>query len=397
MSGLSNEQLVSKAIITADALASNGKLNPAQSDRFIDYVVDETVLKDNARIVRFRNETLEIDKIGIGRRAAVPKAEAVDPGTRRGVTTSKVSLVPKEIMVPFEIGDTFREINIEGDNVEDHIIKMFATQMANDLEDLFCNGNKLGASVVELDILEGGHASDHVRDGYLALVDGWLQLADSAHVVDAGAQNIGLGVFGKALRAMPTKFRRNKKDLRWIMSPDLYQLYQEKLTTRATALGDSAANGGGHGPFGIPVVEVPLIELNTRVVEHIVLTGTTPGALKHANVANVAVTPSTLSSTPVTPFVEDTDYSVQAAAGTITRVGAGITSGATVKVTYDAPPQLMLTHVNNLIVGIGRDVRIEKDRNIYKGVNMYAITAKIDCQLEELDAMVKVKNIGAGV
>ena len=62
--GLTNEELVEKAVITTDALAAAGKLNPAQSEKFLDYVVDETVLKNNARIVRFRNETLEIDKIG---------------------------------------------------------------------------------------------------------------------------------------------------------------------------------------------------------------------------------------------------------------------------------------------------------------------------------------------
>ena len=123
MSGISNEELVQKAVVTADALAAAGKLNDAQSDRFIDFVVDETVLKNNARMVRFRNENLDIDKIGIGSRVAMPKAEAQDPGLRRGVNTSKVTLTPREIMVPFEIGDVFRDLNIEGDAVEEHIIK----------------------------------------------------------------------------------------------------------------------------------------------------------------------------------------------------------------------------------------------------------------------------------
>ena len=68
--GMSNEELVQKAVIVADDLASAGKLDDAQSDKFIDYVVDETMLKNNARVVRFRNENLKIDKIGIGRRAA---------------------------------------------------------------------------------------------------------------------------------------------------------------------------------------------------------------------------------------------------------------------------------------------------------------------------------------
>jgi hypothetical protein len=394
MADISNEELVRKAVITADALATNGKLNPAQSDKFLDYVIDETTLRNNARIVRFRNESLDIDKIGIGTRLAVPKAEARDPGVRRGVTTSKITLTPSEIMVPIEIGDNFREINIEGENVEDHVIQMMGTQTANDIEELYINGNKLGPACLESDIVEGGSDTLYIKDSYLALQKGWLALGDSGHIVDGEGANIGLTLFGKALRAMPTKFRRNRMALRWFMSPDLSQIYFEKLATRATALGDAAAGGAAHGPFGIPISEVPLWSFLPTVVEHIVLTGTTPTPLTYGPVQNVVVTPSTLSSTPIAAYIEDTNYTVDYAAGTVVRVGGGIGSGATVKVTYKSNPQLMLTHMNNFVVGVGRDVRIEKDRDIFKGVNQYAITAKVAVEIEEVDALVKVRNIG---
>ena len=398
MAQIPNEELVNKAVITADALATQGKLKPAQSDKFIDYVIDETVLKNNARTVRFRNEELEIDKIGIGKRAAVPKAEAKDPGVRRGINTSQVKLKPETIMVPFEIGDNFREINIEGDNVEDHIIQMFATQLANDMEELYVTGNKLGHAVLEEDYLGSGSTTKHVKDNYLALQDGWQVLANGGNVVDALGQNIGLGVFGKAIRAMPTKFRRNKKALRWFMSPDLWQLYLEKLATRATSLGDEAAGGGGHGPFGIPAVEVPLWDFLPKTVEHVTLNGTTAVGLLNANVSDVVVHPETLADVATDAYVETTDYVLDAAAGTIARTGGGaIGDGDTVKVTYSSSPQLILTHQSNFIVGIGRDVRIEKDREIFKGVNQYAITAKIAVEYEEDTAIVKVRNIGTGV
>jgi len=400
MGNVNNEELVKKAVITADTLATGGKLNPAQSDKFIDYVIDETALKDNARIVRFRNETLDIDKIGVGKRVAVAKSEASDPGIRRGVTTSKVSLQPVEIMVPIEIGDTFREINIEGENVEDTIIRLFATQLANDMEDLYINGNKLKPARLQSDLLEGGDSTRYIADTYLGLQDGWSLLADGANVVNAGGQNIGLSVFSKAIRALPTKFRRNKSQLRWFLSPDLAQLYAEKVSTRATPMGDTAAvsQGAPPGPFGIPMVQVPLWQMLPLTVEHIVLTGTTPTALKGGPIQNVVVTATSLGGIPTTPFIETTDYVVDYTAGTITRNGAGaIGSGNTVKVTYQSNPQLILTHMNNFIVGIGRDIRIEKDRDIYKGVNQYAITAKVAVQLEELSAVVKVRNIGTGV
>jgi len=75
---ISNQELVKKTISAMDALATNGKLNDAQAMRFIDYVIDETSLKGNVRIVRFRNENMDINKVGIGTRVAVPKNEARD-------------------------------------------------------------------------------------------------------------------------------------------------------------------------------------------------------------------------------------------------------------------------------------------------------------------------------
>lgn len=395
---VNNKELLEKAIITTDALASAGKLNPAQSDRFIDYVIDETVLKNNARIVRFRNENLEIDKIGIGSRAAFPKAEARDPGIRRGVTTSKVILAPREIIVPFEIGDNFKEINVEGENVEDHIVKMMATQMANDIEELFINGDLLGPAVLESEYKPGGDSSRYVKDGFLSLQDGWNRLADGGHVYDADGANIGLSIFGAMLRQMPTKFRRNKKALRFFVSPDLAQLYVEKLATRATALGDQAAGGAAHAPYGVPLIEVPLLDFTPPVVEHKTLSGTTAVALRYKNISGVVVTLSSLNSTPTAAFLPVTDYTLNAAAGTIARVGGGgISDGAVVKVTYSASPVALLTHQENFIVGIGRDIRIEKDRDIYAGVNQYAITAKVAVNFEEADALVKGKNVGQNV
>lgn len=399
MAALSNEELIQKALITADALAASGKLNPAQSDRFIDFVIDETVLKDNARIVRFRNETLEIDKIGIGKRAAVPKAEAADPGVRRGVNTSKVILKPSEIMTPFEIGDNFREINIEGDNVEETIIRMMATQKANDIEELYITGDKLGPAQLEGDLLDNGSTTKHVKDTFLALQNGWQLLADGGNVVDEQGQNIGLSTFSKAIRAMPTKFRRNKSLLRWFLSPDLWQLYLEKLSTRVGNLGDDAAGGATHTPFGIRAIPVPLWDFQPLVVEHVTLAGTTQVALKNAPVSSVVVHPFDLGAVATDQFVGGgTDYTVDLAAGLINREAAGaIGDGDVVKVTYKANPQLILTHQNNMVVGIGRDVRIEKDRDIFKGVNQYAITAKVAVEYEELSAIVKVRNIGTGV
>jgi len=394
--GTTNEELVQEQV----QKASQGKLNPKQADRFIDYVFDLSGLKNNARTERFNNEQMYIDKIGVGRRVAMPAAEAQAPTGRRGVSTSRVTLQPKEIIVPFEIGDTFREINLEGDSVEDHVIKMMAAQLGNDLETLYIEGDTVGRAEVEGNIVDGGDVAKVIKDSYLAMGNGWLRQADSAHVVDAAGQNIGANLFNRALNAMPAKFKRDRGALRWITSIDLEQNFRERVSSRGTIAGDAALMSNAPlTPFGTPLVPFALYPNNYREVEHVTLTGTSPASLRRSNITtgSVVVTLATLGGAPTTPYVETTDYVVDYAAGTIARSGGGsaISSATLVKVTYGASPTVLLTHYRNLIVAIGRDIRIEKDRDIYRRANQYAITLKVDMSIEETDAVVKLVNVGS--
>jgi hypothetical protein len=396
---MDNEQLLrEKAITAADALASSGKLNPAQSDKFIDYVVDESVLQDNVRVVRFRNEQLNIDKIGIGKRVMQPAAEYVAPDQRSGVSTSQITLTPKEVIAAFDISDAFKELSLEGESVEDHIVKMFATGWRNDAETLALCGDIVGQASIQGDVHDNGDTAKYIKDPLLAMFDGWMRTGDSSHLVNAGGSNIGLSVFGSMIRAMPQKFRRNKANLRFFMSSDLAQIYIEKVATRATPKGDAASEGQTQTPFGIPIVEVPLLSMYQSIVQHVVLSGTTKVTLRYSPMTEEVVLPSTLAGAPTTKYIKDTDYEIDYATGQINRKGGGaIGDGATVKVTYKAYPQILLTHMQNFILGIGRDIRMEKQRNIHKRANEYVVTAKVSVNIEETDALVKAYNIGVGV
>jgi len=394
--GMTNDEIIKSAITAADALASYGKLNPRQADTWIDYVVDESFLKNNARIVKFRNEQFDIDKIGIGARVMQPATEMVAPSNRRGVTTSKISLNPKEVILPWEISDSFLELSIEGAKGEDHIMRMFAKQAANDLEHLCLRGDILGEAGLESDLWEGGSTSQYVKDPLLSLYQGWLRLADAGHTLDVAGADISLTVFSDMINSMPTKFRRNKRNLRFFMAPNLAQLYVEKISAREDMKGVRAAEGEMQTPFGIPIVEVPLMEFEPTVVEHVTLPGTTAVSLRYKPIvsASEVVTPNTLGTTPTTPYVEGSDYDMNYTNGTIARNGGGVIGdGATVKITYKAYPQIILTHWENYLVGIGRDMTMEKQRDIYKRGNEYVMHMKISCQVEETDALVKAYNI----
>ena len=393
---MTNKELVQKAIITTDQLAAAGKLNPAQADKFIDLVIDVTGLSGNVRIARFRNDQLDIDKINVGKRVALPKSEASGPAVRRKVNTSKVSLNPKNVVVPFEISSDFMMENIEGEQVEDTIIKMMATQFGNDLEELYILGDTLGVAALEADLIDGGSSTQVVKDSYLALFDGWLKLAGQAHVVDAAGANISSNVFSKMIKEMPDKWKRVRRNMRFFTSTDHEQNYRNSVSGRATAAGDAALNSTNNmTPFGVEVVPLALLPTQPTVVKHVVLTGTTAVGLGFKGISDVVVTQETLGSSPLTPFIDTTDYVIDSANGTIARNGGGaITSGATVKVTFKTQGQAILSEYRNLILGMGREITIKRDEDIYADVAQYAIHAKVAVQIEEADAAVLAKNIG---
>lgn len=395
---MTNEELVQKAIIVSGGLAAAGKLNDEQADQFIDYVIDVTELRGAVRVVRFRAENLTIDKIGVGNRVSVPKEEAKDPGIRRGVTTSKVTLSPKEVMTPFEISDNFKDLCIEGEAVEDTVVRLMATQTANDAEEVMINGDTLGPAQLESDLIDGGSSTQVIKDSFLAMFNGWLRLLDSGNVYDAEGSNVSLKVFSGMIKEMPVKFRRTRRNLRFLMALDLEQNWREKVASRMTSAGDTAMTSSGSVPvYGIPMVPVPLLEADPRVVKHITL-GAAPAtaSLGYTDIGTtVYVTLSTLGATPTTPYLETTDYTVDRTLGTITSVALGaMNAGGTFKVTFRSAGQIVLTDYQNLILGIARDIRIETDRDIYKSVNQFAITTKYCVQVEEVTATVKAINVG---
>lgn len=399
--GYSNSQileLVKKAISSLD-LASSGLLNTVQADKFIDYIVDETKLSKIARVIRFRGTDLDIDKIAVGARVAMPATEGVDPGVRRGVTTSKVTLTPREIIVPFELTTTFNEVNLEGVGAQTRIMKMFAKQLANDVERLNIHGDDQGPLTVHSNLIEGASDTDVVVDTLHALYDGYLELATGANVVDFSGNTLSYGTFAKMERAMPEKYKVNKSDLRFLVPSDIDSLYRERTASRATALGDAAANGQVNlTPAGIEMVPIPLMQFQPRKTTIDSFTGAnTSITLDFQPILSgsvIVTTEASADSNPTTPFVIVTDYTVNDTTGVVTQKSTGnIGTTAEVRITYQAMPQIILTTLQNLILAFGREITMETDRQIFRRVNQFAITMKTDVKIENLDSVVLGKNI----
>lgn len=171
------------------------------------------------------------------------------------------------------------------------------------------------------------------QDPYLKGLDGWRVLADDGHPVDLQGATLDKDALSAMYRALPDKYKRNHGDLRFYFAPAALQDWNDSFADRPTPAGDAALSAGIAPPYmGVPLVPVPLI-------------------------------PTDLAAVP--PYQGSGEYSFG-----------------------------LLTPRENLIFGIQRRVRIDRDRDVLRGVNIYVISTRIAVAFEEADAVVVGVNIG---
>lgn len=266
---MGSRELLEKVVSTTQIGAGGGGvLKPQQANRFLDYLVEQSVLLNDVRVVRMNNPTVEIDKVNVGTRIMRKATEAVDDGTNVDPTFTKISMTTVKLRLDWELSTEGLEDNIEGTSLEDHVASLMARQTANDLEDLALHGDTTSS------------------DALLKSLNGYIKRARSdATVVDAAGANLTRSLFDRALRNLPNKYLQRRSSLSWYTSSSLIQDYIWSLTNGSdTGLGGTGApspgsnlgdlivnagtgagSGGGSAvvqgirPFGITLKEVPLM------------------------------------------------------------------------------------------------------------------------------------------
>jgi len=258
------ERLRKADIALSDLSSNGGLLTVGQADTFIANLIDQPTLLRQMRTQPMDRPSMELNKIGFGKRilraatqtagsralsAVAVDGTSFDPSTsgeavaRAKPQTSKVTLNTKEviaeILLPYEV----LEDNIERGNMETLILQLIAERAALDLEELVISGD----------------TSLNTADPYLDMTDGVLKLATS-HIVDADGASISPAIFNSVLKALPTKYRRNRNAMRFFSSMDVEQDYRLALSTRGTGLGDAILTGQVDVPvFGVPLVGAALM------------------------------------------------------------------------------------------------------------------------------------------
>lgn len=309
---------------------ANGVLQPEQGDKFIDYMFDATVLLNgDCRTVKMRSPVAEIDKVAVGSRLVRVATEAVDTGENAGATFSKITLTTVKLRLDFELSTESLEDNIEGQDLEDHIARLMATQFGNDLEDIAINGDSASS------------------DGSLKAFDGWYKRAlATAHVVDNAGAALTLGTFNKMLKAMPRKFMQKRAELRFYTGSNAIQDYLYSYVQagsspwagpRADQARDNAIRTEGQAgfvagnPFGIQLSEIPL-------------------------------------------FLEDQ---------------TGTYSGA----TGNTHGHVELTFPKNRVLGVKREIQVHREFKPKKDAIEYTVYCRSGVNIENADAMVVARNI----
>ena len=207
--------------------AGSGILRPEQARRFIDYVWDATILAQDGRRVTMRANTMELEKVNVGERVIRAAAQAVGDYTNAGATFSKVELTTKKIRLDWEVSAEALEDGVEGDALEDHLVRLMTNAFANDIEDLAINGD--GTTSPFLNIMTG-FVKKAKTNGFAH--ESVVTVADNAWTPD---------VMQGIINAMPRKYRALKNNLKFYAGTDAFGGIVKNNGTLADAVAEAFA------------------------------------------------------------------------------------------------------------------------------------------------------------
>jgi len=189
------QKMISLPLITLEA---------EEADRFIDYIVDESVMKNSARIIKMQKETKNIRALGLGdSRFLYPGSTFTSADYTKQHTDHKIALTSAKLRGCVVIYDDDLEDNIEADAFADHIMRMVAGKIANELDEIFWIGDKIGlgnfASTDARSLFAGwryrvkySQAASGYLSGHYNVVSGGSTLmtaiAETLYVVGTGAK-----------------------------------------------------------------------------------------------------------------------------------------------------------------------------------------------------------------
>ena len=339
-------------------------LTPEEADQFIDYVVDQSAMKNFARVKKMNKPSAFIRAIGFGDGDFLFPAGAFNESKyKKKFAQNKITLNTYKMRGAVVVFDDDLEENIEGAKFKDHLMKIVTAKIANQLELAYYMAESSGGN------------NNWPADDIKSLFDGWRYIithsqageqyyndvSGGAHIKDACDGGESGSEFEKAgeiaeyiaaeyrwefkyhqmVKNMPSIYKANNglEKMRFLNSDLVSQDYIEALQSRGTALGDAVLQGKVPTSYGkVGIIDVPLM-------------------------------PTTLG---------DPD------AGDDGKVGAG---------EYT---DVLLTPKDNLIIGMQREIRIESQREAADEATYVFYSIKTGCTIENVNACVLLRCLEHG-
>lgn len=357
---LLKKKRIKKALISIPTLT----LDPEEADRFLDYVIDQSVLKNSARIVKMPKSEKRIRALGLGtQRVLYPHDQFDSAKYKKTFIQNTITLKTTKFrgcVVIFD--DDLEDIQtIESDQeFTNHIMKMVTADIANQLAEAYWIGDTHGHSGFDADdirskldgwryiITHSAEGQDYYNDviGAATILDasnGGDDFKDAGKIAEQDDEPpYGWEFkFAKQKKALPSiyKAKGGLAALRYITSDQVVDDFIEALAARATVLGDQAILGAEKGlRYGqVPIVPMPLM-------------------------------PTTL----------DADGKLDEA-------------DADHKYTDS-----VLTHFKNFIIGLQREIKLETERQAADEANYFFYSMRTDCKMENVNAVSMIKNLTIG-
>ena len=249
---LSNEELLRKATFTTGDLGGGAEapLSEEQVKVFMRLAITPQVMLPDVRNVFSNAAKWTESKIDFSSTIMKPGVEAtrlVD-GSRVKPGTDKVEISTTLIRGEVPISDEALEDQVEQAGFANTLVTMIADAVGRDVEDLMINGDtSIGGGV------------------YLALFDGWVELAtDANEYAAAGDAQDYQEIMKTLLLSVADKYKRDVGNFRFYAPMRLVELYRDILSSRGTPLGDLHLEGARDLMYqGYKIVGVPLIKVTS--------------------------------------------------------------------------------------------------------------------------------------
>ncbi len=342
----------------------NITLEAEEADRFIDYIVDESVLKNNARIIKMQKQSKNIRPLGLGSNRFLYPGDGFSASDYLATLSDDlIVLSSKKLRGCLVVHDDDLEDSPDGDAFMDHLMKMVAKKIANEIEEIFWIGDTADVSGFAatdarskfdgwhfiLDNSQSGETYENDVEGSCTILDAAnattdhdsdFVLAGRIAMVDGTAPYNWEFKFNQMIRSLPSKYKKiAHKDLRFFCNDLVLENYLEALESRATILGDNAILGDGPLHYhGIPIISAPLMSSEMAAA-----TDSDKCKLDEA-------TPGTYSD-------------------------------------------VVLTHKDNFIIGIQRDIKVETQREASDESTYVFFSLRMDTKIENVNAAVLLKRV----